>query len=98
MSFLKRCPSCGKHFEVRHTAETLDDSQAGTITKTSATRARYSGFGVMDPYTNVTVETTEVPVEHDTYEEAYTCKHCGYSWTEKKKVTRRLGSGTATTD
>ncbi len=33
----------------------------------------------------------EVRTEVDTYLESYTCKNCGYQWTEKRVKEKRLG-------
>ncbi|MDA4137305.1 MAG: hypothetical protein OK449_09965 [Thaumarchaeota archaeon] len=104
--FLKKCPSCGKRYEVTHTSEFVEKKVGmGSAEESSFSSPMSEGVveGGVYPITeaekvsNSPIVEVEVPVEQDTYTETYTCKHCGHVWSEiheKDKVVGRDSSST----
>ena len=84
MNFLRRCPSCGKRFAVVVESKTLIDAEAGTqkIVRNATPRATSRLGGYSSPVL-VVITTEEVPIETETFEIGYDCKHCGHRWKEQ---------------
>lgn len=94
-TFLKRCPSCGKHFEVRRTAKTVtkkDEVVPETKTRSAfaASAAAYS-VSPADPKAMRTEVGVEEELEEDTYTETFKCRHCGHTWTETHEKVKDRG-------
>lgn len=99
-TLLKRCPSCGKYFEVRHTGERLEGSDVGEEEVGEYASLDRIGTDDSESVTDeidmepgvgpVSVGERRVDEEVDTYDETYTCKHCGYRWTEKVVRTKPI--------
>ena len=89
----KKCPSCGKRFEVEHTGETVE-KKTDVVTEEKAVSAPSLMPSISLP--DVPVEPAPMvmvaeQVEEDDYTETYKCKRCGHVWTEKHAVVEDLG-------
>lgn len=94
-TFLKKCPSCGKRFEVEHTGESVKKkmdvvTEEKTVLPASAMAANSLTLPLNPSMSPATVRVAE-SIEEDEYTEAYKCKHCGYAWTEKHEEVEDLG-------
>jgi len=88
----KKCPNCGKRFEVERTGKSVEKKtevveEEKTISPPSVV-ASYSRISPMQEAPHVMVD---VLIEEDEYTETYKCKHCGHVWTEKHEVVEDLG-------
>jgi transposase-like protein len=100
-ALFKKCPKCGKHFEVKHIEQVVE--RKDELVKEE--RTYLSPAGVASAYPIPTagqdgpakVEVEE-EVEEDYYTDTYRCSHCGYTWTEKREKTRDLGAASGATD
>jgi predicted RNA-binding Zn-ribbon protein involved in translation (DUF1610 family) len=93
-ALFKKCPNCGKRFEVRHVAEKVEKKQE--VIPEQKTLLMPSGIGVAYPLpppteSSVPKINVEEAMEEDDYAETYTCTHCGYQWTETSEKTKDLG-------
>jgi DNA-directed RNA polymerase subunit RPC12/RpoP len=80
-TFFRRCPNCGKRFEIRLTGKKLVDSE--DIPESKPVLGDYFSGGP-DSYLELNeTEPTYVGVEKFQY--AYKCKHCGHQWVEIKE-------------
>jgi transposase-like protein len=90
-TLFKKCPSCGKRFEVEHTGESVDKKME-TVTEekmasTTSLMAANSGVPLPDAPARIPPTTTVTEtIEEDVYTESYRCKHCGHVWTEEHEV------------
>ena len=98
-TFFKKCPSCGKRFEVKRTGEELErrDVSQETVRTTIPLRPRgswrYEAPGDrinIRPDGSTAYGERRITREADTYDETYTCKHCGNRWTEKRVKKKQL--------
>jgi DNA-directed RNA polymerase subunit RPC12/RpoP len=94
-TFFKKCPSCGKRFEVKHTGEELAKSEVKTedvnVNLSLNTPFQWSHEASTD---TIDVEPgalgpiaqgkRTIEKQEDTYTEDYQCKHCGYRWKEER--------------
>jgi len=93
-TLFRKCPNCGKRFEVRHTAEQVVSRQKEVINVERAQDGIDEGPVGDDEIATVLPDSdaptpTEIEsmvAEHDVYKESYTCKHCGYKWEETRDV------------
>jgi DNA-directed RNA polymerase subunit RPC12/RpoP len=82
--FLRQCPSCGRRFVVRQESKKLVDVQTETeriVHSFGASPVSSGGGGNVAPPADVTTEE-EVPIEVETFEVTYKCRHCNNEWTE----------------
>jgi transcription elongation factor Elf1 len=100
-TFFKKCPSCGKRFEVKHTGEELEKSDVKSeevsVNLSLNTPFQWSHEAQTD---EIEVEPGALgPIAHgkrtietgeDTYTETYRCEHCGHQWTEQRVKERRV--------
>ncbi len=100
-SLFKKCPNCGRRFEVEHTGEKLEKTEVKTENITvfeplqkpgAIVGANVQTIEVIPGPGAVAKETRVVATEEDTFQESFTCKHCGYSWTQKKVREKELGT------
>jgi transposase-like protein len=94
-TLFRKCPSCGKRFEVKHTGETVEKktevvTEERTVSAPSVMAANSLTLPLNPSVNPQTVRVAE-SIEEDDYTEAYKCKHCGYSWTEKHEEVEDLG-------
>ncbi|HEV2227262.1 MAG TPA: hypothetical protein VGR56_10730 [Nitrososphaerales archaeon] len=91
MEFLKRCPNCGKRFVVKVDREVLVDKEEDTVKMVHdlAMPRAVAGGGSFMP---VAAVTFEVPIERDTFEVSYECKHCQHQWKETLVVVKKDGA------
>ncbi len=82
--FLRRCPSSGRRFVVRIKSKKLTDLQHETervIHDIVTVRPDGRGGGrLYAPANAATVD--EIPVERETFDVVYECRHCNHKWTE----------------
>ena len=102
MEFLRRCPSCGKRFAVRVDSKVLVDRALGSekIVHNIVT-GMVGGFGrgySMGNFPTIIATTEDVPIERDTFDIFYECKHCHHQWSEKLTVVRKEKPGTGPTE
>lgn len=92
----KKCPNCGKRFEVERTGKSVEKKtelveEEKTISP-QAVVASYSRFPIGTPPMNEAPHVmVDELIEEDEYTETYKCKHCGHVWTEKHEVVKDLG-------
>lgn len=95
-AFLKRCPSCGKRFEVEHTGESVEKKSEIVTEEKLISPSTLMAENPMTPLLNTpesvppSVMVAEL-IEEDEYTETYKCKHCGHVWTEKHEEVEDLG-------
>ena len=75
-TFFRRCPSCGRRFEIRLVKKKLISSQ-----QIESNVEQYTPATISPP----TVLESEVPivVEVDDFGYTYKCKHCRHQWSEE---------------
>jgi DNA-directed RNA polymerase subunit RPC12/RpoP len=80
-TFFRRCPNCGRRFEIKLVSKTLVDSEDIT----EGRPLREDEFSATpDGYLDVS-ETKPSIVEFEKFKYAYRCKHCGHQWVEIKE-------------
>jgi len=95
-AFFKKCPNCGKRFEVERTGESVEKAEElvpveqavipQTIVNGAAPIAVANTVANQPP-----VVKNRTLVEEDQYTDSYKCKHCGYVWTEMHEKIKDLG-------
>ncbi len=91
-TFFKKCPKCGKRFEVRHTSETVEKKQ--TLIPEEKTYLEPAGVAAAYPIPQPPIRAeaeVEEDIEEDTYTETYRCVRCGNTWTETREKVRDIG-------
>jgi transposase-like protein len=88
-TFLKKCPNCGKHFEVERIAEKVEE-RAVTVDRSRELMDQKIGPVYVPSYTDgldESASTADDPVlaEKQVREETYKCRHCGHTWTETRE-------------
>ena len=95
-TFFKKCPNCGKRFEVEHTVESVEKKTDVVTEEKLISNPSMMAANPMTPLLDTplsnppTVMVTE-RIEEDVYTETYKCKHCGHVWTEKHEEVEDLG-------
>jgi len=90
----KKCPNCGKRFEVEHTGESVEKKTEVVTEEKPISPASLMALASQPPDNPVElppVARVAEEVEEDDYTETYRCKHCGHVWTEKHALVRDLG-------
>jgi predicted RNA-binding Zn-ribbon protein involved in translation (DUF1610 family) len=93
-ALLKRCPNCGKLFEVEHTRESVEKTKELVPEATMVPQTIVHGatpIEVPDALMSHPSTGHLVVVEQDKYTESYVCKHCGHAWNERQEKTKELG-------
>lgn len=80
-TFFRRCPNCGRRFEIRLVGKKVLDSE--TIKEDRPYVADYFS-GSPDEYLDLN-ETVPAIIEVEKFQYAYRCKHCGHQWVEIKE-------------
>ena len=80
-TFFRRCPNCGKRFEIRLVSKELVDSES--IKESRPISGDYFG-GYPGSYVELS-ETEPVYVDVEDFQYSYKCKHCGHQWAEIKE-------------
>jgi len=80
-TFFRRCPNCGKRFEIRLVSKELIDSES--IKEERPINSDFFG-GYPGSYVQVG-ETEPVYVDVEKFKYSYKCKHCGHQWVEIKE-------------
>ena len=80
-TLFRRCPNCGRRFEIRLVGKELIDSE--TIKETRPIEADYFS-GSPGSYLELG-ETEPVYVDVEKFQYSYKCKHCGHQWVEIKE-------------
>jgi hypothetical protein len=91
MEFFRRCPNCGRRFVVKVDKEVLVDREEDTIKQTHdlvMPRSTMGGRAMMP----VAAVTLDIPIERDTFEVTYECKHCHHQWKETLVVVKKEGT------
>jgi DNA-directed RNA polymerase subunit RPC12/RpoP len=89
----KKCPNCGKRFEVEHTGESVV-KRTGVVTEEKPVSSASLTTLASPPDDPVELPPTVMvaeEIEEDDYTETYKCKHCGHVWTEKHAIVKDLG-------
>jgi transposase-like protein len=95
-TIFKKCPNCGKRFEVEHTGESVERKKEVVTEEKLISSPSMMVSNPMTPMLDTpmsnppTVMVTEL-IEEDEYTESYKCKHCGHVWTEKHEEVEDLG-------
>lgn len=89
----KKCPMCGKRFEVEHTGESVEKkTDVVTEEKPVPTPSLMAPVSLPDiPVKPPPTVTVAEQIEEDDYTETYKCRHCGHVWTEERSVVEDLG-------
>jgi predicted RNA-binding Zn-ribbon protein involved in translation (DUF1610 family) len=83
-TFFRRCPNCGKRFEIRLVNKQLVESESIQESR-PISEDYFGGFsGYQGSYVEVG-ETEPVIVDVEKFQYSYKCKHCGYRWVEIKE-------------
>lgn len=95
-TIFRKCPKCGKRFDLERTAESVQEKrdvvpEERTIFPVAGVAGRYPS-PVADPSAMTRKVEVEEVVEDDVYTETYKCKHCGYVWSERFEKVKDLGS------
>jgi hypothetical protein len=77
-TFFRRCPNCGRRFEIQLTGKKLIDSR--NISESRPVNSDYFG-GYAGSFLEVG-ETEPSIIAVDEFQYAYRCKHCGHQWVE----------------
>jgi len=89
MEFFRYCPGCGRRFHIKLVGKTLVSANKASWPKQVVTNltgpARYGA----SPALIVVQEDKPVVVEHEEFQYAYKCGHCGHEWTEMVEETHR---------
>ena len=80
-TFFRRCPNCGRRFEIRLVGTKKLESE--TLREERPLVQDYT-MASPDEYLELE-ETVPTIVEIEQFQNAYRCKHCGYQWVEKKE-------------
>jgi len=80
-TLFRRCPNCGRRFEIKLVNKTLVDSEE--ITENRPLRADEFSASP-DAYLDLDEMVPSV-VEIEKFQYAYRCKHCGHQWAEIKE-------------
>lgn len=101
-TFLKKCPKCGKRFEVERTGETMQKKtdlaqEDGEVIPPTIVAGGIPIAAASTLSNNPPVIRHETVIkEEEEFTETYECKHCGHIWTEtheKVKEKEVEGSG-----
>jgi len=84
-TFFRRCPNCGRRFEIRLVGKKLIESES--IKETRPVNSDYFG-GYAGSILEVD-ETEPTIIEVEKFQYAYKCKHCGHQWAEIKEEERK---------
>jgi transposase-like protein len=102
-TLLKRCPKCGKRFELEHTGEKVEKKQefvpeVVTVAPQTIVAGALPSAAASTLTNSPPVREREIAIEErDEYTESYKCKHCGYTWTEThEKVKDKIIDGPET--
>ena len=79
-TFFRRCPNCGRRFEIRLIGKKLVGSESikETLPITSDYFQGYGGSFLQ------LEDTKPAIVDIEEFQYAYRCKHCGHQWVEIK--------------
>ncbi len=86
-TFLMKCPSCGKHFDVERTSNKVESKEV-TVSVNKAQEIARDDLGAMNAPGDLPIEGLAEPedeitgAEEVTQTQTFRCKHCGYTWTE----------------
>jgi DNA-directed RNA polymerase subunit RPC12/RpoP len=80
-TFFRRCPNCGKRFEIKLVGKKLVSSQS--IPESLPPNQDFVA-GYAASYLEVG-ETEPAVIEVENFQYAYKCKHCGHQWVEIKE-------------
>jgi DNA-directed RNA polymerase subunit RPC12/RpoP len=86
-TFFRRCPNCGRRFEIKLVGKKLVDSQSISVSK--PVLGDYFSGGP-DSYLELS-ETEPVTIAVEKFQYAYKCKHCGHQWVEIKEQEYKEG-------
>jgi predicted RNA-binding Zn-ribbon protein involved in translation (DUF1610 family) len=76
-TFFRRCPSCGRRFEIRLVSKKLIGRE-----EIESKAEQYLPVSAADPV--VLESTVPIIVEVDEFGYTYKCKHCGHQWSEDR--------------
>ena len=80
-TFFRRCPSCGRRFEIKLVNKKLIGSE-----QEESKVEQYTVGSVSDP--SVLESDVPIVVEIDDFRYTYRCKHCGHQWSEERFKTQ----------
>ena len=99
-TFLMKCPSCGKHFEVHRTGEEIEreheviEVEKPQMPMSPMVSERVANETVVEVSSSLPADEEVVAAEKITYTETYTCRHCGHTWTEQRTKFKNESGGT----
>jgi DNA-directed RNA polymerase subunit RPC12/RpoP len=80
-TFFRRCPNCGRRFEIRLTGKKLVEAEDIRESMPVDRDNFVEGYGGSFLEVN---ETEPVIIGVEEFQYAYKCKHCGHQWVEIK--------------
>jgi len=80
-TFFRRCPSCGRRFEIRLVSKKLAGRE-----EVESHVEQFTPASVVAPV--VLESNVPVLVEVDDFSYTYRCKHCGHQWSEDRFKTQ----------
>jgi DNA-directed RNA polymerase subunit RPC12/RpoP len=84
-TFFRKCPNCGRRFEIRLVGKKMVESES--IKETRPVNSDY--FGGYGGSILEVGETEPTIVDVEKFQYAYRCKHCGHQWAEIKEEDRK---------
>jgi DNA-directed RNA polymerase subunit RPC12/RpoP len=92
-TFFRRCPYCGRRFEIRLEGKKLIAEKSVTsrvpIMEKMASDNLIGGAPLTTPTPILVAEGAPITVDVEEFEYAYRCKHCGHEWFERREETHR---------
>jgi len=92
MDFLRKCPGCGRRFTVSVEKKTLVDTERDVerhvhYVSTYPPTGKVLGAGGAPV---VTQTEEDIPIERESFQVQYTCKHCHHEWSETLSVVHKV--------
>jgi DNA-directed RNA polymerase subunit M/transcription elongation factor TFIIS len=88
-SFVRHCPSCGKHFSIRLVSKVAVDEESIFQQVPRVVRKRANPIIAVEEGGPMVYHTPELEDETD-FKLTYKCKHCGYVWSEQSTQIKEL--------
>lgn len=94
-TFFRKCPNCGKRFELERIGETVERKEEvvpseKTLMPVASIAASYP-MPVADPSAMTKRIKIDEVVEDEVHTRTMTCKHCGHTWKERFEEVKHVG-------
>jgi DNA-directed RNA polymerase subunit RPC12/RpoP len=89
MEFFRFCPECGRRFHIKLVGKALVSVNRTSRPKKVVTNINSPARYAAAPSLIVVQDDKPVIIDHEEFQYAYKCSHCGHQWTEIREETRR---------